>query len=892
MNCFEKNLTLLEKKQPDLAEFMREEMDTSHIEVITSGTGIPTARIRTSDGKTALLHDMKDPIARAKEHVKTFQLIGNNGSILLGFGLGYLALEMVKSMEDGHLLIICEADPALFKVALEQVDLEPILKSRQVKILLGKEIDLPSSILNMAIKFLTSKISVVKFHPSFAIDPETYSSLEKKAEETALTLQVNANTILYSGREMAGNILANTLDIISSAGVKRLFNKFKGIPAIVVGAGPSLDKNVALLKEVNDNAVIIAVDRTLGLLIPLGITPHLVPFIDYSEINYDEKYAPLQMDEKLFMVFSQTLHHKITKRFWGEKFVMHMTDRLSGILSHYWGNKGTIPPGLHVGHLAFCLARAMGCDPIILVGMDLAFTGNKFHAEDIETNVPISPSEQYACEDIFGNMVNSDPAFKSFVIELNTEIKKTDALCIDATEGGAKKEGTKISRLRDAIDEYCQNEHPEIRDILHEESSKQDPVKYEELIEDLKSAEEASKEMKKISESTLKLIKKLRKMKKDCQERSPEYIKLTQKAEKMTVEIGSKGRIITMLESYNFANILFMGKDEIRRIDEIDNADEKLDKQLDRADSYYKNLIKALIPFSKDVQQLLKRLSDYQDSQETLKKSQKNWNDYFKSGLKLLKIEDYSDAESAFKKVIELKPDYSDAHYYLGKIYTEQNSFKNAISILQHAIALKSNSSRARNLLKKCQDRNQQWEERCKMIRGKFSKDSFPKIDKQEIILEAGNFYFRVKDYKRAEREYLEVINQDPSLPEAYYHLGHTYFAMKDFDKGVEALSKALELAPNNPAIYRDLGLVSIDRGLMEAAEKFLLKALEFKPNDLELKETLGNIYFNNGTFDKAVKTYEEILATNPDYKELPKTLSIAYQKLIRKNFQTSEAKA
>ncbi|MCK5188283.1 MAG: hypothetical protein KAR43_14255, partial [Deltaproteobacteria bacterium] len=67
------------------------------------------------------------------------------------------------------------------------------------------------------------------------------------------------------------------------------------------------------------------------------------------------------------------------------------------------------------------------------------------------------------------------------------------------------------------------------------------------------------------------------KMKKDGQERSPEYIKLTQKAEKMTVEIGSKGRIITMLENYNFANTLFMGKDEIRRMDEIENAHEKLD---------------------------------------------------------------------------------------------------------------------------------------------------------------------------------------------------------------------------------------------------------------------------------------------------------------------------
>jgi len=472
MSYFEKNLKALEEKQPELVELMREARDSSHIEILTSEAGIPTARVTTHQGAKVILHDLKDPVARAQEHVQKLQLTGNNGSVLLGFGLGYLALEMVKAMEKGHLLIICETDIALFKVALEHVDLTPALESRRVKILLGKDIDLSTTIVNMAIKFLTSKISVVKFHPSRATDPGTYASLEKKAQETALTLQINANTILYGGREMAGNILANTPEIIRSAGVKRLFDRFKNIPAIVVGAGPSLDKNVTLVREVRDKAVIIPVDRALGLLLPLGITPHLVPSIDYQKKNYDGKYAPLQMDEKLFMVFAQTLYHKITTTFWGPKFTMHQSDNLSSALSYYWGDKGSVSSGMHVGHLAFCMARNIGCNPIILVGMDLAFTGNKFHAEDIETSVPISPSEQYASEDIFGNRVDSDPAFKSFVIELNTEIKKTDALCIDATEGGARKEGTTIMRLRDAIDEYCQDDYPEIRSILEEESTK------------------------------------------------------------------------------------------------------------------------------------------------------------------------------------------------------------------------------------------------------------------------------------------------------------------------------------------------------------------------------------------------------------------------------------
>ena len=327
----------------------------------------------------------------------------------------------------------------------------------------------------------------------------------------------------------------------------------------------------------------------------------------------------------------------------------------------------------------------------------------------------------------------------------------------------------------------------------------------------------------------------------------------------MTVKIGGKGRIISMLENYNFANILFMGKDAVKRIDEISSPFDKLDKQLDRAEIYYKNLTRALTPFSKDVQQLLKRLTLHQKAQEILSQSKKNWSHYFTYALSLITCETYADAEDALKKTIDLNSDCYDAYYHLAEIYYRQNRFKTAITILQQAQGLNSNFGRAQSLLKKCQQRNQLWEKRCANIRGKFLKDVSQARDEKELLLDAGNFYFRVKDYKRAEHEYAEVIHTHPDLSEAHYHLGHTYFAMKDFDKGIESLSRALELSPDNPAIYRDLGLVSIDRGLVEAAEKFLLKALDLKSDDLELQETLGNIYFNNGLFEKALKIYEKI---------------------------------
>ena len=80
MNYFEKNLTVLAKRQPELAELMREELDTSHIEILTATTGTPTVKVSTPEGKQVLLHDLKDPVKQAQDHLKKFDLSGNNGS--------------------------------------------------------------------------------------------------------------------------------------------------------------------------------------------------------------------------------------------------------------------------------------------------------------------------------------------------------------------------------------------------------------------------------------------------------------------------------------------------------------------------------------------------------------------------------------------------------------------------------------------------------------------------------------------------------------------------------------------------------------------------------------------------------------------------------------------
>ena len=79
-----------------------------------------------------------------------------------------------------------------------------------------------------------------------------------------------------------------------------------------------------------------------------------------------------------------------------------MNGKLNDALGYYWGDKGSISTGLHVGHLSFCLAKALGCNPIILTGMDLRLRKIKSMPMIYKRKNSYTSSDYYASESIFG----------------------------------------------------------------------------------------------------------------------------------------------------------------------------------------------------------------------------------------------------------------------------------------------------------------------------------------------------------------------------------------------------------------------------------------------------------------------------------------------------------
>ncbi|MFQ5591682.1 MAG: 6-hydroxymethylpterin diphosphokinase MptE-like protein, partial [Phycisphaerae bacterium] len=137
--------------------------------------------------------------------------------------------------------------------------------------------------------------------------------------------------------------------------------------------------------------------------------------------------------------------------------------------------RGGLQAGATVAHLAFYLAVYMGCDPIIFVGQDLAFTGHVFYVPGVEIHKSwrgeinrFNTMEQKEWDRIVrnrpilqrvpgvdGGELYTDDLLLTYLEQFETDIAAVPRLVINATQGGARMRGTEAMTLRDAADRFC-----------------------------------------------------------------------------------------------------------------------------------------------------------------------------------------------------------------------------------------------------------------------------------------------------------------------------------------------------------------------------------------------------------------------------------------------------
>lgn len=251
MNYFEKNLEVLREHRPHLAEMLLADgTDEGSAQLTTADSGEARVIFTKNDGEEVRIHSAEDPVKCAREAVDLLDKTQKEGLIvLLGFGLGYFAQELLKRFETGHMMLLYEATPQLFRTALEARDLAEVFASGKVEILIGPDVDDFSFLERHHHHLINGKIYLVKHRPSLRLNEKAYDRFQKRLEEQRLLTLSNVGTAVGLGKNFADAFIQNVPNILRKPGVTALKDVFKGRPAIVVAAGPSLEKNLHLLKK-------------------------------------------------------------------------------------------------------------------------------------------------------------------------------------------------------------------------------------------------------------------------------------------------------------------------------------------------------------------------------------------------------------------------------------------------------------------------------------------------------------------------------------------------------------------------------------------------------------------------------------------------------------------
>lgn len=408
----------------------------------------------------------------------------NPSSIIVVFGLasGEHIKELLNKLEENNKVLIVEPDINVLNKFLEVEYAESIINDNRISLCLYKKsiitdlfshsIDATSVKSNIKFKIFSN---YNKIYSEELLG--TFNDLKRIMENS---LMDNATTKHFS-ETFTKAFISNLKHIVESTPINYFKNKFEGKSAIVVSAGPSLEKNVHELKEVQDNFIIITGARSLGTLIKNNIIPDFICMVDPGDINckFIEKY----LDYKIPLVFFENTSYKAMNLYKGSKVLFSGNPVTSIILEQ---NIDSLLAGGSVAHTCTSFAAYIGCNPITFIGQDFAYTGEKFHSDSsvFEKNNKVNNKmNTIQVKDVFGNLVRTDRKLNTYRINMEEIIKSySDKTFINSTEGGANMERTIVQPLSKTIQEYGKEkiEKEKIQDILnhHHIVEKEKIIKY------------------------------------------------------------------------------------------------------------------------------------------------------------------------------------------------------------------------------------------------------------------------------------------------------------------------------------------------------------------------------------------------------------------------------
>ncbi|EAK0692121.1 motility associated factor glycosyltransferase family protein [Campylobacter coli] len=401
----------------------------------------------------------QDPIKELQTMLNTY-----NDKYLLypvlyfyGFGNGILFKALLQNKNHQH-IVVFEKDIEIIWIMFHILDFSHELQSARLMVLQTSSLDIEffSNFCSSKPFFQFSRIYFLElmshYYERFH---EDILGLNKKLAENF------KNSIVFHGNDPLDALqgieqfVYNLPQMITHPSYKELLSKRKGISdtAIIVSTGPSLTKQLPLLKKYASKATIFCADSSYPILAKHGIKPDYVCMLERTEITsefFNNDFG--EFDKDIIFICAGVVHPKAIEYLKGgnRKYLImprYLYFPIYIKLNKYFYFLYNTPS---VAHMSYFLSVLLNHKNIILIGQDLAYAENgNSHPDDYQNSANYeSQMYEHILTTAYGGNGKVEThsiwlLFKNwFENEMIPNTRKMGITTYNCTEGGARIEGT------------------------------------------------------------------------------------------------------------------------------------------------------------------------------------------------------------------------------------------------------------------------------------------------------------------------------------------------------------------------------------------------------------------------------------------------------------------
>lgn len=609
MNCLEKNLSVMKEGRQALYDKLEDILNSGKY----SYDNIEEAE--TKDGNKALiiekdnvkyrLNSIYRPLSEANKWADQYEFHNLNISVIMfGMGNGLFVQEMLRRLQSDASVFLYEPDISVFLYVLNNVDISDILSDKRISLFIN---DINYSefeeLLQRNTDWRMLLAQIVCHHPIYdKIYGNDYIKFLKIINKANNLEKINMDTEKHLSVALAKNAIKNLCYIKESNYISEFIGKIpEELPVIIVAAGPSLDKNIDELKKAEGKAFIFATDTSVKYLIKHNINFDAMITIDSKKAGWHLRNEKCH-DVPMFCVLEANT--KFMEMHKGRKIWLRSSVYMHDLYNKFNREFPVYNNGGSVATAAFTVCVSLGFKNIVLIGQDLAYSGNVTHAGGTVKNIPGDKDGRKLVESVDGGKVWTRYDWLIYLEWFEDAIKSIkDINVIDATEGGALIHGSKVMKLSEVINQYCKEEFS-FKDLLDSMPYTFTADEYNEARNDMLNIQKEFIDMKQKANEGIKAAEQLIKIINTGKQNTKSEHNNLKKIDKINKFVG-KQKAYSILDAYITSAVA----NDVQKINTLTNdEDENMKKTLEISMSLYKALIQAVDALMPSLEETLDKI--------------------------------------------------------------------------------------------------------------------------------------------------------------------------------------------------------------------------------------------------------------------------------------------